>query len=106
VSRNDNFFVRANDAHGAAGVHRADNLARFVVEGAVQSNAETIEAAADALSNDGRIFADASGENERVKTTESSDERSDGFACLVAKHVEGERGVLVVHAMAWIFAGK
>src|SRR5262249_21908977 len=60
------FFVGADHADGCAAVGRRDHRGILIVAIGSDSDAQEIEPRADPFANDGRIFADAAGKNERV----------------------------------------
>ena len=89
--RDHELLVGADDPHlDATGVRRNQRcILRIAL--LVQFDAEKAESVADPLPDERRVFADASGEDERVQSAERGGEGADPFLRLVAKQRHGLR---------------
>src|SRR6267142_985354 len=90
------FFVRANDVDGYFAVGSGNDGGGKFVSLWIEVEAKKLQTVADAGANDGRVFADAAGEDECVQSVKRGGKCADPFAGLIAKHRYGFGGADVL----------
>src|SRR5713101_4442557 len=88
VARNHQILIRRNHSHHTSAVRRADHVGMLRVPLAIQRDTHVFETATDLPAHRRRPFSYTRGEYQQVKTAQSGGERADGFAHLVAEHLD------------------
>src|SRR5450755_4047827 len=96
MSRNHPVLVGLNDEDARDTGFGVDCGCIAVVLRVIQRDSEGRESATCGSPNCGGVLADAAGEDQYVDAAERCDVGADRFSYLIAHHLDGEIGVLVV----------
>src|SRR5271165_6461710 len=82
-------FVGFDDAHFHASVRTGNKRCVGVIAWRVELNAEKVQAGADPFAHRSRMFANASGEHEKIKAAQSGGIGTDELLSAIAEEIDG-----------------